>query len=262
MTRKILYLLILSTFAVSCVPKKDLVYFQGEPTPTSEVYKLANQAYRLQVNDILDVKIKAADQEKVSLFNQTETTGVQGNQQGEQTLYFTSYTVDRQGKIRFPYIGEVNVLGYTEKEVRQKIEDKLKTYFKDLDDIFVTVKLAGIRYTVIGEVGQNGSKVLYQNQVNIVEAIANAGDITLTGNRKKVQIWRKNIDGTKKYNLDLTDVETFNHEAFYIQSNDIIYVEPLKQKSWGTGATGAQSFSTIISVLSLLTTSVLLIKNL
>ncbi|MCK0132278.1 polysaccharide biosynthesis/export family protein [Flavobacteriaceae bacterium F08102] len=262
MTRKILYLLILSTLVVSCVPKKDLVYFQGEPTPSTKVYKLANEPYRLQVNDILDVKIKADDEKKVSLFNQTETIPNQSLQQGEQSLYFNSYTVDRQGKIRFPYIGEVNVLGYTEKEVREKIEDELRKYFNDLEDIFVTVKLAGIRYTVIGEVNRNGSQVLYQNQVSIVEAIANAGDITITGDRKKVQVWRKNIDGTKKFYLDLTKVETFNHEAFYIQSNDIIYVEPLKQKSWGTGTTGVQSFTTILSVLSLVTTSILLIKTL
>ncbi len=91
-------------------------------------------------------------------------------------------------------------MGYTEKEVREKIEEELAKYFKDTSNIFVTVKLAGIRFTVLGEVASPGTLVLFQNQVNIIEAIANAGDITITGNRKKVTIIRKNIDGTKKFN--------------------------------------------------------------
>ena len=75
-------------------------------------------------------------------------------------------------------------------------------------------------------------------------------------------IIRKHIDGTKKMRLDLTDVNVFNSDAFYIQSNDIVYIEPLKQKSWGTGTTGVQTFTTIVSVLSFITTTILLVKTL
>ena len=184
------------------------------------------------------------------------------NQFNEENLYFSSYTIDRHGNIRIPYIGELNVLGYTEKEVREKVEVEMENYFKDTSGIFVTVKLAGIRFTVLGEVANPGTLVLFQNEVNIIEAIANAGDITLTGNRRKVTVVRKNTEVTKKFQLDLTDMAMFNSESFYVQSNDIIYVEPLKQKSWGTGATGAQTFSTLISILSLATTTILLVRNL
>ena len=247
----------------SCIPNKDLVYFQGEPASKNEVYKILNKPYKLQVNDILSIQLKADDDKLVSLFNPIQQTGNQSSIQfNEENLYFSSYTINRQGNIRIPYVGELNVLGYTEKEVREKIEEELGKYFKDTSNIFVTVKLAGIRFTVIGEVANPGTLVLFQNQVNIVEALANAGDITLTGNRKKVTIIRKNIEETKKFQLDLTDVASFESESFYIQSNDIVYVEPLKQKSWGTGTTGSQTFSTIISVLSLVTTTVLLVRNL
>ena len=159
-------------------------------------------------------------------------------------------------------MGDINVLGYTEPEVRDKIENELAKYFKDMNDIFITVKLAGIRFTVLGEVANPGTLVLYQNQVSIIEAIANAGDITLTGNRKKVSVFRKKLNGTERFDYNLTDVTTFNSGLFYIHSNDIIYIEPLKQKSWGTGATGAQTFSTLISILSLATTTILLVRNL
>jgi len=261
--RKILLIVAIAIFFTSCIPTKDLVYFQGEPISKTSVHKMLNEPYRLQVNDILDIRLKAEDEKLVSVFNQTNQQGSQfGNQFDEQNLYFTSYTVDRQGNIRIPYIGELNVLGYTEKEVREKVEEELSKFFKDISGIFVTVKLAGIRFTVLGEVENPGTLVLFQNQVNIVEAIANAGDIKLTGNRKKITIIRRNVEGTQKFSLDLTDVSLFNSELFYIQSNDIISVEPLKQKSWGTGTTGAQTFTTIISVLSLVTTTILLVRNL
>ena len=261
--RFVLSIIILTTFLTSCIPNKELVYFQGEPASKNAVFKILNEPYKLQVNDILSIQLKADDEKLVSLFNPIQQTGNQTSSQfNEQNLYFSSYTIDRHGNIRIPYVGELNVLGYTEKEVREKIEEELGKYFKDTSDIFVTVKLAGIRFTVIGEVTNPGTAVLFQNQVNIVEALANAGDITITGNRKKVTIIRKNIDQTKKFELNLTDISTLNSESFYLQSNDIVYVEPLKQKSWGTGTTGSQTFSTIISVLSLVTTTVLLVRNL
>jgi len=261
--RKLLILLFIGVFTTSCIPTKDLIYFQGEPIAKNSIHKIVNESYKLQVNDILDIRIKADDIRLVAMFSQVNPQNAQnGNQFDEQNLYFTSYTISREGNIRIPYVGELNVLGYTEKEVREKIDEELKKFFKDTSGIFVTVKLAGIRFTVLGEVVSPGTLVLFQNQVNIIEAIANAGDITLTGNRKKVTVFRKRINGTKKFQLDLTSVTAFESESFYIQSNDIIYIEPLKQKSWGTGATGSQTFSTIISVLSLVTTTILLVRNL
>ena len=82
------------------------------------------------------------------------------------------------------------------------------------------------------------------------------------GNRENVIIIRKTLDGVKKYKLDLTKIEIFESENFYVQPNDIIYVAPLKQKVWGTGSTVLQSFSTVVMVLSFLVSSVLLVKNL
>ncbi len=263
MIRKIIGIVTITLLITSCIPTKELTYFQGDSTTKNTVHKILNEPYRLQVNDIIDIRLKAADEKMVSVFNQTNQQGQQfGNQFDEQNLYFTSYSIDRQGNIRIPYIGELNILGYTEEEVRKKVEEELSKFFRDVSEIFVTVKLAGIRFTVLGEVTRPGTLVLFQNHQNIIEDIANAGDITLTGNRKKVIVIRNNIEGAKKLVVDLTDISMFNSESFYIQSNDIVYVEPLKQKSWGTGATGAQTFATLISVLSLVTTTILLVRNL
>lgn len=261
MKQNTLLLLFLVLVISSCIPKKDLVYFQGEPS--KNVSQIANEPYKLQVNDILDIRIKGDDEKLVTMFSQQSSNATRvGNQFDEQTLYFTSYSIDKDGNIRMPYLGEINVLGYTEKEVREKIENELSKYFKDSAGIFVTVKLAGIRFTVIGEVQQTGTYVLYQNQVSVIEALANAGDIEVTGNRKNVKVYRKNKEGTKAFTLNLLNVETFNSPSYYIQSNDVIYVEPLKQKSWGTGTTGLQTLTTIVSIVSLVASAVLISRNL
>jgi len=259
MKKLFLYLLVIVGFS-SCVTTKQMTYFQGEPLSKSDIYKLNNEAYRLQVNDILYIDIKADNSEIVSLFK-NETGNTTNSGQGEG-LYFTGYSVDRHGNIRIPYIGDLNVLGYTENEVRQKIDGELTKFLKNPDLVFVTVKLAGVRFVVTGEVGSPGTVNLTQNQVTIIDAIANAGEITPLGNRENVTLIRKTLDGVKKYKLDLTKIDVFESENFYIQPNDIVYVAPLKQKSWGTGTTGLQSFSTVVTVLSFLISSVLLVKNL
>ena len=258
--KKLLIIPLISLLLNSCIPTKDLTYFQGNPKEKTNIYKVVQTPYRLQINDIIDIRIKATDENLVALFNNSK--GNNSSSVSADRLYFESYSVDKNGMIRIPYLKEINVLGYTTKEVRLKIEDELGKMFKNMNDIFVTVKLAGIRYTIIGEVKSPGTKVLFQNQVNIIEAIANAGDITMTGNRKKVIVIRNTINGIKKYNLDLTGFDFMNNEGFYLQPNDIISIDPRKEKSWGTGDTGARTMATIITSLSLITTTILLIKNL
>jgi polysaccharide export outer membrane protein len=137
----------------------------------------------------------------------------------------------------------------------------LEEYFKSEANIFVTIKLAGFRYTINGEVGSTGTKTLFQNNVNIMEAIANAGDITTVGNRKSVTIIRQTPTGVQMNDIDLTDVNVMRSPYYNLQPNDYIYVKPLRQKTWGTGQTGIQSIATIITLLSLATTVYLILKN-
>ena len=260
--KKALLLLIIAIVYSSCIPKKDLTYFQGDPSLKDTIYQLQNKPYRLQINDILMIDIKSSDPELVEVFNATQSNNRNNTSViNEEIIYFRGYSVDLHGNIRLPYIGDMNVLGYSISEVREKIEKELANYFKNNQDIFVNVKLAGVRFTILGEVKKPGPHTIYRDQVNIVEAIAAAGDIPMEGNRKNVTIIRKNIDKTEKFSIDLTNIDAIESEHFYIQPNDIVYVEPLKQKSWGTGVTGLQSISTIVTVLSLITTTMLLIQN-
>ena len=134
----------------------------------------------------------------------------------------------------------------------------MKDYFREEANIFVTVKLAGIRYTTIGEITAPGSQIIYKDEVSIMEAIANAGDIEMTGNRTDVMILRQYPGGHQVHHIDLTDINAVQSPYYYIQPNDLIIVKPLPQKSIGTGETGLGTFTTIAAVVSMISTLVLL----
>ena len=257
---KFFLFVLISTLITSCVPHKELVYFQGTPTVKEDVYKINNAPYKLQTNDVLSINIKSENEKLVSLFSTQQTANQQQN--SLTSLYFGGYTIDNHGNIRIPYIGELNVLGYTTKEVREKIETELKKYISHSQSSFITVKLAGIKFTILGEIGAPGTSILYQNEINIIEAISNSGDILDTGNRTNIEVIRNEFDGIKKHTIDITQIDLFDSEVFKILPNDIIYVRPIKRKSWGLGTTGLSTFNTIASIFSVIATTVLLMKTL
>ena len=119
-----------------------------------------------------------------------------------------------------------------------------------------------MKYTTVGEVASKGVQVIYQDRVNIIEAIANAGDIKQTGDRTDVLIVRQYPDGQKIHHIDLTDIAAMKSEFYYIQPNDIIMVKPLKRKSLGAGETATQTLTTIASLFSVVISTYFLVKNL
>jgi len=254
--------LLLCILSTSCIPHKDIVYLQekGTPSDSSQVMFEQRKPYRVQINDILNIRIKVLDQDNVTIFNPVGEGNL--NASNAERAYFDGFTVDLHGNIRIPELGKINVLGYTSEDIELLIKEQLlEDQFKETANIFVTVKLAGLRFTVNGEVGSPGSMTLFQERVNVFEAIANSGEIPISGNRKEVQIIRQYPQGQKIHTLDLTDINVMKSPYYYLQPNDIIYVKPLKQKTWGTGSTGRESLTTIISILSLLTTTFLLINR-
>ncbi|WP_373940738.1 hypothetical protein OEG92_11720 [Polaribacter sejongensis] len=122
--------------------------------------------------------------------------------------------------------------------------------------------MAGIKYTAIGEIGNPGPNIIYQNKLSIIDAISSSGDITAVGNRKRVEIIRNSITGTEKFTIDLTQISAFDSDVFYIKPNDIINVIPLKQKTWGTSTTGLGALTTIVSLFTLISTTFILARNL
>lgn len=262
---KLLIILLSCIVISSCIPLKDTVYLQVKEEALNDSIPnnitVAHQPYRIQINDILNIRVKALDQNTVQIFNPIGEENF--NADSAERAYFDGFTVDVHGNIRVPTIGYINVLGFTAEEIQKMLEEKLlEEQFKKTANIFVTVKLSGLRYTANGEVGAPGSKVLFTERVNIFEAIANVGEILITGDKKDVLIIRQYPQGQKIHHLDLTDINVMKSPYYYIQPNDIIYVKPLKQKSWGTGETGVASITTIATIVSLMATTILLFTRL
>lgn len=253
----------ISVLCSSCITNKDVVYLQDKGTVKQDslLIKELSKPYRVQVNDILSINVKALDNELTAIFNPVGANHI-STAQGQAGLYFSGFTVDLHGNIKFPILGEINVLGFTIKEIEEKVKKELLAqYFKESAELFVTVKLAGLRYTTIGEVG-TGVHTLFQDRVNILEALANAGDISQTGDRKDVLVIRQYPDGQKIHHIDLTDIAAMDSPYYYIQPNDIILVKPLRRKSLGAGQTAIQNITTMASILSVLVSTYFLTRNL
>jgi polysaccharide export outer membrane protein len=263
--KMLLSLVCAGLFFASCVPTKDMIYLQNKDKSETiaPISAVASKPYRLQVNDIVRISIKTLDPKMSEIFSpsaggQTQAT----SERSEQGLFFEGFTVDDHGNIRMPILGEINVIGYTLEELRIKIEKKLlEEYFNKEANIFVTVKLAGLRFTINGEITSPGIKTVFQEKLNLLEAIAYSGDITVVGNRKEVTVMRQTPAGMEMHDIDLTDIKATQSPYYYVQPNDYIYIKPLPQKAWGTGKTGIESLGTIITVLTLVTTTLILLRK-
>lgn len=264
MTKYIVGLLLLSLLICSsCIPHKDVLYLQERPSETStdSIPKLIPQSkpYRVQINDILNIRIKVLDQDNATIFNPVGDS--QLTAASDQRAYYDGFTVNLQGMIEVPQLGEFKVLALTTKDIENAIKERLlEKEFNEFADINVVVRLAGLRYTTIGEIG-TGDQTLFKERANIFEAIANAGDITEEGDRKDVLLIRQYPHGQEIHHLDLTSVDIMTSPYYYIQPNDMIYVKPLKQKSLGTGTNALQTFTTIVSILTVVTSTILLIDR-
>ena len=176
--------------------------------------------------------------------------------------YFTGFTIDAEGKVKLPYAGESYVLGKTVAEAQVEIENTLKKFFK----IFhLQVKVAEFKFSVLGSVGRPGQYFFQQNKVNILEAIAQAGDLQSMAKRRQVQLYRQCPEGIKVVNLDLTDRALINSPYWYIQPNDVLYIVPVKGRSVGDLSTAQSAFGVVGPLLgSLLTVfnTYFLLKNL
>ena len=261
--KQILKIIAIPLLLTSCVPYKDTLYLEKNKDKVAdiEINADAYKPYRLQVDDILSIEIKANNQKEVEIFSKKQTSSA--TQINEDQLYFDGYQVDGYGNIRIPVLGLVNVQGQTIDEVAKLLEKKLlEEYFTPASNLFVNVKLAGIRYTINGEITNTGTKTVFQDRLNILEALANSGDIKITGNKKEVLVMRKIPTGYQSETLDLTDANVINSPYFYLKPNDYIYVKPLKQKSTGFGTNGLQTLTTVLSLFGIITTTYLLVKSL
>lgn len=224
----------------SCIPQRNTIYLQdktGEKGYT-DTYKKAEQIterYKIQSNDYLYIKVLTTDENLIPFYNLTEGNQNMSNRMNDGgNMRFFSYLVDGKGEIDFPNVGKIKVLGLTRSEVKETLQLLLSS---QLEQFTLMVQLANINFTVLGEANA-GLYQMPKDQLTIYEALAISGDLKTYSKRKKVQVIRKDLDGISHVNyIDLTDKNLLDSEESYILPNDIIYVEPLKAKTFGFGET-------------------------
>ncbi|MBR5038671.1 MAG: polysaccharide biosynthesis/export family protein [Prevotella sp.] len=209
----------------SCGSTKDIVYFQGvdelDLSPSKGLYDA-----RIFPKDMLMINVSTTDPEAAKPFN----LNYQQNLTNSINTQLYGYLVDNDGNINFPMIGMLHVEGLTTRECESLILDRIKFYMAKNETPIVTVRLSSYHITLIGETGSRIVPVSTE-KMNIIEALASGGDMTMTGRRDNILLIREDNTGQKSiHRLDISDANILNSPYYYLQQNDILYIEPNKTK--------------------------------
>jgi len=212
----------------SCYSRKKITYLYDLRDSMNYSSTITNASKPLiQNDDILMIKITTLDQSTNELFNSgTLQIGEKGGSAGSG-LTQEGYLVDKNGQIMLPYIGKVSVAGKTKEEVKEIISKEISKYVKDP---IVNISFNNFKYTVLGEVNAPGVKSVKGERINVFEAIAESGDMTMFAIRNKVMLLREANGKREMVRLDFQDSKILESPYFYLQQNDIIYVEPTKYR--------------------------------
>jgi polysaccharide biosynthesis/export protein len=253
---KILILITILAFLLSsCVSQKKIKYLQQKEKEDTSTYFEVNKTgdYKIQPKDNLYIRIMSLDEKTNQLFNSmtTSNNSVGGGVYQDAGIYLSSYAVSDEGYIEFPILGKVFIKELTVEQTKNLLQQLVDEYIKEA---VVIVKMVNFKITILGEAKNPGSITIYQNKINIFEAISMAGDLTDFANRNKVTLVRQVKGGSKTYYLDLTSSKLLSSEFYYMSPNDILYISPLRVKQYGfTTFPYALVFSAITLILTLLT---------
>ncbi len=241
---------------VGCGTVKKTIYFQDVE---DGVVQNIPQAYEVKIHkdDLLSIVVNSTNPELAVPFNQPVVSyQIGGNPYGQATVL--GYLVDAKGSIDFPILGNIQVEGMTRNELTEYIKNEIIAG-KYIKDPIVTVKFLNFKVSVMGEVARPGSFTINGDRVTLLEALSMAGDLTIYGRRDRVAVIREE-NGVRnlKYH-DLRSASVFESPYYYLQQNDIIYVEPNKRKAQQSEINQNNSVGTWVSIASLLTSMAVLI---
>jgi polysaccharide export outer membrane protein len=252
------FAIVMVAMITSCGSTKDVAYFQN-----SQEVDLGESGFlydaRIMPKDQLTITVSAINDEAASPFNLTVPTPYTANQRSTYSqAMLQSYLVDNSGNINFPIIGTVHVGGLTKSEAELMIVNKIKPFMNGEEQPIVTVRMTGYQISVIGEVSRPGTFTVSREKITILEALAQAGDLTIYGMRNNVKLIREDNTGRKSMvELNLNDANIINSPYYYLQQNDVIYVTPNKVKAQNSSVGSMTTLwfsatSILISLTSLL----------
>lgn len=246
---KVFWIAALIILFSSCLSQKKVMLLQDVKEAKLSFENKKKTAYQIQTGDHLYIRIYSLDP-KTSKFFQTDLPTLFN----PTYLYLNSYLVDDEGYINFSFVDKMYVKGMTIDEVKKKIQTSLNEFFKETT---VIVKLVNFQVAILGEVNSPGNFTIDKDQINILQAVAQAGGIKEFGNVHKVTLVRQTITGSDVHYLDLSDKKLLESDYFYLMPNDIVYIEPLKGKSY---LFTQFPYGMVFSVLSLGVSIVTLLK--
>lgn len=270
--RPILYSVIIILLLPSCAVRKKVVYFQDLPNDTTFQTKVESSEITVRPKDKLSIVVSSRDPMLQDLFNlpyvirqlgqavYSNNGNTYGSAQGVLT-----YTVDSEGNIDFPVIGKLHIAGLTREGTAAYIKQQLVDG-NFVSDPVVTVEFVNLSYNVMGEVAKPGRYTIDKDRITIVDALSMAGDLSILARRDAVKVVRQAQDGTcNVYVLNMTSAEQlYKSPAYYLQQNDVIYVEPNNVRARQSTVNGNNVLSTSfwLSLTSTLTSVAVLIVQL
>lgn len=213
---------------VGCGSSKEVAYWQNIDSISLAASKGLYDA-KIMPKDELTILVQTTDPLTSEPFN-LRSTGQTSNKD-----QITGYLVDNDGMINFPIVGKIHVAGLTKTECEDLIKSKIQPYLARTENPLVSVRTSSYRITVIGEVNRPGVIPVSTEKISLIEALAEAGDMTIYGKRDNVLLVREDKSGEKhKVRLNMNDANIINSPYYYLQQNDIVYVEPHKVKARNT----------------------------
>ena len=264
MRKKRLIFILLPLLLAGCQNYKQVPYLQDATqqiavTDTTIISPTLYDA-RIMPKDLLTIVVSCTSPELAIPFNLTVASPISISVKSQITTQpsLQQYLVDNDGKVNFPVLGELKVGGLTKRQAEQMIVEKLEPYIKETP--IVTVRMVNYKISVIGEVTRPGTFTISNEKVNLLEALAMAGDMTVWGLRDNVRLIREGADGKQEIvTLDLNKAETILSPYYWLQQNDIVYVTPNKAKARNSDIGNSTSLwfsatSILVSLASLLVT--------
>lgn len=255
--KKIIYLLVFACITVSCVQVKDIAYFQ-QTGPGLTILNSEKYDAQIKPKDILSITVVSSEPEAAKRFNLVAPQVDEAITSIVSTPVLQNYLVDSEGLINFPSLGKLKVGGLTTRQLEEHIGKQLEPFFSEEMPV-ITVRIMNYNVNVLGEVQRPGKYEASNGRITIFEGLALAGDMTIYGKRNNVKVLREKEDGEKViYTLNLNDKKLFDSPAFFLEQNDVVYVEPNQTRANSSRYGDAENFrnSTISVMVSLATLGV------
>ena len=251
--KKYIFLFIISLSFCACGNYKKIAYFRDlqDSAKSQTISTIAYKELIIKSDDILSVTIQTIDPQNASSINQVTTAPVVEQALGTSTegAPVMGYLVDREGNIELPMLGKIKLAGLTTLEAREFIKRKVSVFYKEPT---IQVRFANFKITVLGEVARPAPYILPNEKLTVLDAIGLAGDLTVYGKRENVMLIRENNGKKDVYRFNLNSSDTFRSPAFYLQQNDIIYVEADKVKAASLNTVRTQNIAIMSSIISVL----------